>query len=401
MRISLLEQREPFGKIFEETMNRFWSYKLGEEVVTQYLDIKDKSSIQNDSSIFYGNVYLNNFSKKNTSPVIFEVIRKEYSRSNRKILRLVQWLYVKLATTKFILKLFAQRKLVINTNIQENDFLILGGNNRLRILKPLEKKSVIILKSGFSKEFILKEIELRRQYNIDFAPQLIDFSVEEEWIEEGYAPGTPINRLENDLQLKYEKEALSLVTKTIIEPSLKKIKAKPHLKSLCDNLTQYLNEHFTDNSFAPFVELLAEIERLVNEVSENEETMVSWSHGDFQMANILLQESNEIVVIDWETSNHRCAFYDFITLKYNIRYSNELSSWINQVLSTDNQLTSYIRALEPNMLINKKTIILHFLLDEVTYQIRNNCQKIFYNPYQGIAHKIEHYQDVLNLLKKN
>lgn len=398
MRISILEKREPFGKIFAQTMSEYWSNRLGQKIQVKYLDRNEKLTIQNDQVIFYGNIYLNNFSKIDSSSQIFEVVRKEYGRSNRKNLRLVQWLYVQLATSPYVLKWFAHRKLVINYKIEGNDFLLLGGNNRLRILKPLEKKSVIILKSGFSKEFLINEIELRSQYPLNFAPVLLNFSIEEGWIEESYTPGTPINRLSIEELKKYEKEAIKLATTNIVKTSLKKVEAYSHLKSLCNELKKYLDLNSLSNIFSDTIELLNKIDDLIENISIDEETLISWTHGDFQVANLLLQSSGDIVIIDWEAANYRSAFYDYITLRYNIRYNNDISDFVNQAINDNSKLAVYIASLDAELFLHNKTMVLHFLLDEFTYQIKNNCQKIFFNPYKEIEGKIQYYQKAIEML---
>ena len=87
-------------------------------------------------------------------------------------------------------------KFKINLDKDFKNYLILGGNHRLRLFYGELKDSIVILKSGENQKFIKNDIAIRTENNLSYAPKIFDS--ENDWLREEYFNGIPFNRIESE-----------------------------------------------------------------------------------------------------------------------------------------------------------------------------------------------------------
>lgn len=305
MRISLLEKREDFYFILEKTVNG-WA--------------NDGLNTNSDNESYAVNRYLNFIASQNLETKVFAVLIKEYSQSNIKWLRLFQKMYVKLSVSKLTRIIFSHKTLYLSNKLE--NFLIIGGNHRIRLIDHKFFGTYVILKHNENCKFIQNEIILRNGWHLEYAPKLLDNGVT--WILEEYFEGTPLNRLYNaKIRLTFLKSIIHNHVTSLLLPSVEFLFASHYL----DNKRYELFSIIQNSKILIHQEIKDLVIDIFNYLDEslrgNYEVKISWSHGDFQTGNILISE-NVYKIIDWEASDKRYWLYDIFTLFGDIRRNHNL-----------------------------------------------------------------------------
>lgn len=352
MRISLLEKREDFYNITKETLSDF-------EVFSKNKDAKEQK--------FYVNRYLNFIATAELDSDMFNILVKEYSTSLAVWKSPLQKLYVRVAIHSWFRSFFAHKQ--IKLPARYGQFLILGGNHRLRLLGSGLKSSYIVLKNGESSYFVSNEIKLKSEINPSYAPKIIDSG--KGWIQETYFEGTPINRI------AHEEEREQIIKKVIRQHFKELLESTLYIQSesrFCEEKLNELNEVlYTENIRVnpAIIEIIRKTTELIFwRLSGNGNIPLSWTHGDFQMANILVSDV-EFKIIDWEASAKRFPFYDPFVLLGDMRVHGDL---IEALQRFEKKIQNYsLKILLPD---EWKTIL---ALEELVFTARENFSVNFYH----------------------
>lgn len=349
MRISLLEKREDFYKILVNTLKNT-DYSL----VTRH-----------DKSVFYINKYLNFVASSSLSVDVFKILVNEYSSSLQWYKQIIQSTYVKLAVSRLFRTLLSQKKIFLSSSFANK--LILGGNHRLRLFSKELDSSIVILKVGERVSYINRDTFVRSNYDICYAPKLL--LVEDEWYKEEYFEGTPINRLQN---INLISDIIASVinehwNKLILESKYLVIREK-----YIDNIESEINCITQSKKITSIHEIISRIynvkEMLFLKLSVDM-IDVSWTHGDFQQANIIAKDGS-YKVIDWETASRRFYLYDMFILLGEIRTGISLSKAIYNFKKKSTTYT-FIRP------INENDITL-LLIEELRFSVNEEFSVNFY-----------------------
>ena len=349
MRISLLEKREDFDEILKKTLNTTSFFK------NRNFSSEDK---------YFINKYLNFIATNSLSSDVFKTLINEYSSSVSWWKKGIQLFYVTLATSRFFRGLFSHRVIWLSKDFKS--YLILGGNHRLRLFYGELKDSIVILKSGESQKFIKNDITIRTEYNLSYAPKILEF--DSDWLREEFFDGAPINRLKNKERIK---KLRIVIFKNhfdeLLIPSLKMIPLNEYIQLIKNEV--YL---FSNNVKIKInKDILTLINRIYDDLFLNisvDNVKLSWSHGDFQDANILVDEYT-YKVIDWEASNKRFYLYDVFTLFSNIRSNISFKSALNNFNSTKGNF-------EKIKITNDDIILL--LIEELRFQMNEEFSENIY-----------------------
>lgn len=351
MRISLLEKREDFYKILTDTLAK--------------VEITIKEDYGN-TNIYYVNKYLNFIATSDLKAERFTILVKEYSNSLKGWKRTIQKLYVWAAITPLFRSLLAHKKIKLPKKY--SDFLILGGNHRLRLFSPELTSSYVILKKGESVRFIENEIKLKNEINLSYAPGLITSG--KNWIQEDYFEGTPINRIQDKRkQEEITERVIFMHYKELLNATLEYNELNKFIETRIKEINSiiYNNEIRIEPDFVKNIEHAISI--LTARLTSNDPVPVSWSHGDLQMANILVSNDN-FKVIDWEASAKRFVFYDLFVLLGEMRIHGNIDkaiSWFEQ------KIKDY--ELEISLPKHWKQLL---ALEELVYAINEDCSAFFF-----------------------
>ncbi len=386
MRISLLLEREPFGKVLETTLERFWEERTGQaHSVKWQMGRPDIGQLrERGAQAWLANTYLNAIFVPEAVSAVFDPVRREFTRSTVAWRRLPQAAYVALASGIGAAQL-AQAGLSITPVIEHaRHQLLVAGNHKLRLLDHRAGLAYGILKHGFDARFLENELTTRLQAAALGlpVPELKQWSPDGWWFSEAYVSGTPVNRL-SDPQVA--QDAIERATKALgrlLEATLGEEDASVYAQSLYERVVTLAQanrllsetEHQTLNGIAPTLVRLAEGGRIAT----------ARVHGDFQAANILV-EGTKIWMIDWEYAAQRQAGYDALVFELAARRPHELAARIAQFVNDgprDGPIGVMLRAGRwPGVLwreagIRRQASAL-FLLEELVMHLEENANPCF------------------------
>ena len=149
MKISELLKREPFDKIFVETIELFLKELSGKKHVVDW-NLKGNGN-PTLMQQWYCNPLINSIFVKKVNPTVFNSINGEYLHNPLKSWRsTLQKLYLYLSQNRFTSILLSKYVIHISPPIDNaNNKLIIGGNTKIRIIDISKNIVYVILKNGF------------------------------------------------------------------------------------------------------------------------------------------------------------------------------------------------------------------------------------------------------------
>jgi len=343
MRISLLEKREDFYKILNITLNSY---------------IENLNANNSKLSYFVVNKYLNFIATPYLPSSTFNILKNEYSNSNIKWKKIFQFFYVQLAVKKGLRLFFAQK--VIRLPHYFTDFLILGGNHRIRLFSENLNGSLVILKSKERDKYIYNDIKIREFFSLSFAPIILDKG--KDWFIEEYFDGIPVNRLIK--KTDYNPDLLlEFYQKELVEPSKEVLSIIDYKDLINLDLESILKVNFESNLKNDLHKLIIKTFISLFSLINIKRVEISWTHGDLQEANILIK-NKEIKVIDWESADKRFYLYDYFTLFSKIRTNISL-----------NKAIGIFEAKFPN----DRNVIYLLLIEELRFSLNERFSVNFLN----------------------
>jgi thiamine kinase-like enzyme len=374
MRISLLQQREPFSKIVTETLAAFWTDIHGKDISVEW---HDKPPRGTDRQIWHCNPYLNAIFVRNVKPQVLQPIRQEFSRSLVRWRRPLQKSYVALSTNYFFSPLFANGCISVEPSIPDAaNKLVVPGNNKIRILDYSLNCATGIQKVGFLKKFIRSEIETRKAASAAGVriPKLLQEAPDASWFREAFFCGTPINRLQD---ISEQQELVADASQQLQHLHLQSVKSQD-LNEYSHSLELEIEElvqsnHLLTHPYRAIITLSLEIIRSTIASSPNSKVNTCLSHGDFQDANIM-ESNNEAWVIDWEYSDRRQVGYDELVYNLQARSSHQstMAKLLNWVESENHDAQP---AFENG--INRNLTAMLFILEELKLALQENAAPCF------------------------
>ena len=332
MRLSLLLQREPFGEILEQTMSEYWGSVESPRRITW-----DKSDAV--GQIWRGNIYLNFFCVEGVDPACFEIIKREFSHSQKRSRRWLQAAYVQAAVRPPLRNLFSQVQFTVSEPVPlAREQLLIGGNRRMRIIHPCAGKSMVIHKHGFARLGFDREVSARIGPAAAVAPRFFGMDEGGASFSEEYFIGTPANRFPIDQQVGYCHDATARLIAEVHRPSLRTVLVSEYWEQLIERIGEF-SEALTD-AILPLSKWLTE------RVGDAPLGLV-FSHGDFQDANILIN-GETLHIIDWENATERSQLYDLATMDSGLRLAGDsVQAWCDQVDLWLNKSNSFPRLEVP------------------------------------------------------
>lgn len=356
MRISLLDKREDFDRILSDTLSNSTLLNDGNESSTE---------------LFWVNKYLNFVASSSLAKRHFQVLVNEYSGSSSIGRKFAQALYVKVAVSGIFRRMLSHRSVRLPSLYSE--YLIIGGNHRIRLISDHLKGTVVILKRNERHVYIKNDIMIRTENQMDYAPEIL--KVGDDWLEEEYIEGTPLNRI-NDV--RFIDSTLSKVCNSHLERLLRSSAVLISVENYIDLITQEINATLYSEVNDSRRELDLIVNTTLDDLRKNiskRKLLISWSHGDFQQANILLV-GDTFKVIDWETANRRFYLYDLFVLFGKIRSDYSLLDSISLFIEKMGLLLPEIKITEQELYF--------LLLEELRFRLGESFSVNFYQSGIGV-----------------
>lgn len=187
--------------------------------------------------------------------------------------------------------------------------LVVPGNLRVRLFDFAARRSLVLLKDGFSSQSMRREVETRAEAGASSLPILRhadDWTWFEEPLFDGYAlarcpPWLPRAALEERaFEILRAWTSARLRVQGVSSWAAEKLES---VEALCQRLPR--SRSGSGDRIVRFATALA------RQTSPLEEITVGRTHGDFQAGNVLVsRDGGRVVVIDWEHAGERMCDYD-------------------------------------------------------------------------------------------
>lgn len=401
MRISLLQQREPFGRIIERTLGTFWTERYGEAYQVRWVEKRPAfHKGADDAQKWNCNCYINSIFTSDLEPRAFQPIRQEFARSLVPWRRPLQRAYVSLAANPHTAPWLSQATMEVFPAVGESQHqLIIPGNSKLRVLDHRSGRAWSVLKSGFRPQFMRRELE-SRTLAIKLGlpvPAIRETDPNGAWFSEDYISGTPTNRLVGDVEAKViEKKALGYVSKLSLATA-KDLLLSDYLFECTSEIGLLLqrNHLLSGTERERWALLVARLAGAIEQPRDFSQRRVTTglAHGDFQPGNILV-DRGAFWLIDWEYSGLRQIGYDFLVLGLRSRAPKGLAERLAEFVV--NGLAHDLFCDMPNQCFQEKDsrfICANlFLLEEVLLYLEENDNPQFFRLGTGLLCLMEEAQ---------
>jgi hypothetical protein len=378
MRISLLQQREPFGVILERTLTGFLSERFNQpHRVTWRKNVHTKNG---SDQIWLCNPYLNIIFCPYIQPEPLQPAIYEFSRSARPWRTPLNKLYVALATGRISSRLFATATVKIEPPLSHAEqMVIIGGNHHIRLLDYQRKCCTVIAKHGFNKTFMLNDLAVRNEHQFLPSPRILDLSDDGSWYSEELILGTPINRLKNQRQAHQAVQQVLTSLFRLYESTRSSCPCQDYVESLVSRIALLIGRN---HLLTPALRenLPSAMQRLANAAFVNTgDISTVQAHGDFQPANILEGKGGPWL-IDWEYTTRRQSGYDGLVYALYSRRSAGLSQRVRGALDGRLQSDSLL-AQWPEMKwsvhATRPATLALFFLEELELKLLENDNPLF------------------------
>ena len=391
MKIQQLLQREPFGDILEATLDRFLCDCFGESYrVTWYPHNPGLRAIhRRGQQAWFCNPLLNAIFAKDTSSAVLAAVRKGYAITPFRWRRHLQRGYVALATHNTFAPRMASCALGIQPPLPGAEhILIMGGNNKIRVMDVVERRVWEVLKAGFDPIFINREIEVRNAPDFWPVPALRSVASDHTWFEEEYVNGIALNRLPYDQDRRpFVVEAFSA-----LHDWIDRTRTVGHTAEYVDGLVAGIKHKveratlITGAEKEEILQWLDSVRQLLGQLMHGAGRMLPLAvgHGDFQEGNILIG-NDRLWLVDWEHSFQRQALYDVLTFTLRSRFPSGLAMRIRNAL--ENRQSPLAQTPVPwddlaQVMKNGtlRLILAIFLLEELDWNLEENSNPLFLCP---------------------
>lgn len=339
-----------------------------------------KGTSEGSHQTWFCNPHLNAIFNEHAKSEVFAPIVAEFNAHANLLRNILNRLYVSTATSKTFRLLFCPLSLTVFPPIPDADqLLIIGGNRKIRILNHITNEVISVLKSGFSPEFLQREIRIRTKFADLPTPELLEVNENEMWIKERYIVGTPLNRITD--KRKYD-TALDDAFKSLAAFLSKTSEFKrvlPYAEALHDTIYHKAkeNQSLLRYGIERVLGMADSVTSLITKISSAEESILfAHSHGDFHPANILLDCNGKLWLIDWEYSKVRQYGYDSLVFLLKSRFPQGFSARVRSILddkiSQQHEGSIRLRKELSDWDNKRKLYLLLFLLEEIDFHLDEN-----------------------------
>ena len=404
MKISTLLKREDFEYIFIKSITRFLDdiYKVSHSV--KWYPKNSTKKFNKNNQIWYCNPLINSIYVKNFNSSVFESIFGEYSFNPLSRWRTpFQKLYLNLSENKFFSTYFAKYIILISPPLVDSkNKLMIGGNTKIRLIDISSNKVYVILKDGFSINYLEKEIFIRENFKFLSTTKIYNYSKDKLWYCEQYIKGVSPNRMELDKGRKILQKSIKELY-LMYKITTKTISLSEYVLSINENIELNLNKlsYLDKDNRSKIQKAVYEITKYLM-IDQNIGITVAYCHGDFHQGNIISDE-NEFWILDWENSGVRQIGYDLLILLIESRiekdYEKRFLNTFNYDLPKDkiNIINQWPGINWHNQDLKNMNFML-FLLEELDFYIYEKSNEVFMKDPMTMELRINTIRNIINSL---
>ncbi len=280
---------------------------------------------------------------------------------------------------------------------EQEDTVIVPGNNKLRIMQRLRGRCYGILKDQFPPDRFLRELDARTTASKAgvHVPQLLERNDKEGWFCEQYIAATPINRL---AESGGEQTAI-LRAAVDLGQLLQATAGTEQMDCFVDGRVAEMKNQIEDNRLIEKTNK-TRLRFLTDQLAQRTldgpliQVTTALTHGDFQAANVLVENGN-IWIIDWEYASRRSADFDLLTYITGARSPTGLAQRLIQLTE---QPDADQRRMFDVMKVSqfdwtdrssRQCALNLFLLEELSFHLHENDNPLFVRLNHGFHSFVE------------
>ncbi len=387
MQISLLLEREPFPDILERTLEGFLPHITGHSHRVRWTP--RSMSPAPEAQQWFCNHYLNAIFAKGAPREVFRPVVGEFSRSAAAWRRPWQRGYVALASSSRFASILAQSRLEISPPLTDSkDWLIVGGNHKVRLLNHRMHQCYSVLKEGFDAEFLRTEVSTRRlaaEMGVS-VPVIRQVASEDAWFLEDYVAGIPLNRLSCRDTAKRTLLAAMNELNRFSESTSRSMGVRTHTQSLASEARTSLSlARAVDASLRERVETcIGQLLEVLEPAADDPLTTVR-CHGDLQPGNVLWRSDGHWI-IDWEYAARRQAGHDALVYQLQTRFPKGLATRLESFVA------SGLEGREDEDLSRRRRTAHILCLEELELNLREIRNPLFFSAgdsFFTLVHELE------------
>lgn len=392
MKIQQLREREPFEDIFERTLSKFLGDVYSREFAVVWnprkqsrfhkAGVADKAAQQ-----WCCNPALNSIFVKDPSSDVLEFISKSYMYTPSPRRRQPQQFYVQMATNPFTASILAFEAVTISPVIPNGDhILITGGNNRIRLLDFGRNRSWEILKAGFDKVWLQREVDARLVPGNWPIPALRAADPDGRWFETDLIHAFSLNRLPSTTRASSYLNSAFATLSLWLDRTVCSISPDAYVAELSKKLVSLAQS--IPNLSAEDAQLVLDVVARCNSVLktlplQDMSVCMAKGHGDFQDGNILVDSGESVWLVDWEHSDVRQLLYDYLVYALRSRFPLGLTARIAEAVQNPHAMMAKLPGVhdlawslvqEPG---RWRGVLLIFLLEDTLWNLQENANPCF------------------------
>jgi hypothetical protein len=388
MRISLLLEREPFGRILEETLPDLLAAVTGRHhCVRWYTSARAARRLsQPGEQLWLCNPHMNAIFRPTVSRAALEPVRREFGRSTVAWRRAPQRAWVAAATRRPTAAWLAGARVGIAPALANaDDLVLLGGNHRLRLLDRAAGVAHVIAKAGANRAFLEAEIALRAEATDLPIPPLRHVGASATWFTEAYVAGTPANRLPSGSRRAQALGAAHGALRRLALRTMRRLGLRDYVESTVARLAGELDA-------APALAgRRAEIERAARALAALATRRAgtidtAQTHGDFQPGNVLV-DARALWLVDWEYTARRPSGFDALTYALAARFPDGLARRVRAAVLAEPGTTAPLLRGWPGVdwetRAGRRHALILYLLEELLVRVRENAALTLVAPSPG------------------
>lgn len=296
---------------------------------------------------------LNVLFREDSDISLFLDVTKEYRSHKNTFRRVLAICYIIITAALLRIRLASFFFKVVPLEISEFYPVVLGGNNRLRLIDSSNSNAILISKNtdnDFFTNNAINAYQQRKFSRLGMIPEILP--INKTLYFEKQIEGLAINRnvldiLETDIVAKSIESFFSRQ-----EALSRGISFDTFLRYKSAILVQFANTYKSEKT-SKLVELFIDTGRQVGNYLGNVSVKICPSHGDLNRGNVFLDQ-NKVYIIDWEYYMYRYIDYDRVI------YCNDLRH------KTSADYLSFFKEYD-----SFDFCVLTFLLEELSFRILN------------------------------
>lgn len=322
MTILEMFEREDIYHIIEGTLEEYYRNVL-----------KKKVSVKVDKNHFFKRILiyprLGVIISRTPSWSVVKNLYRFFDVQNNLPKKLFAWSYITLCILTF--GLLSDASLVLDdTSVFSNNHLIMPCNRKIKVFDYKNQIIDAYQKKGFSNYYLKKEIEVRRQPEVNFILPMLDSG--ERWYRERLLLGRCLVRTSGDVYNRYMAVVLEYLGQ-YYQKSLCEIAARDYLLQLAEEYEKMLKRVEEQKKITCGDKIRRVIRWSADIARKTHDTIpTAMGHGDLQTGNIYVDEEHDrVFLIDWETVKRRSVWYDAATVIFCTRRKNKFSDMLNSI----------------------------------------------------------------------